>query len=139
MRLYIDANVIIYAVEGGPQFRTPARLWLARASDARAEFVTSFFTEFECRIGPLKDRNFALLDTYAAFLRQPSWQLVPLSFNVLRRAAAIRAEHNLKPPDAIQAATCIEARCDVFLTNDQTRFQRLPDLRVGSVESEPSL
>ena len=138
MRLYVDTNVIIYAVEGKSEFRAPARAWLAQASQARADFVTSFFTEFECRVGPFKDRDFRLLDTYTAFLRQPSWLLVPLSIDILRRAAAIRAEHGLKPPDAIQAATCIETRCDIFLTNDQKRFDRLPDLPVANFLSSPA-
>lgn len=88
MRLYIDANVIIYAVEAKDEgLRTAARRWLVSASDIGAEFTTSLFTEFECHIGPLKEKDFALVNTFSAFLRQPSWALVPVSFQVLRRAA----------------------------------------------------
>lgn len=138
MRLYVDTNVIVYAVEGLSDFRAPARSWLAHASQARAEFLTSFFTEFECHVGPFREKNFGMLDTYSAFLRQPSWLLIPISFDILRRAAAIRGEYNLKSPDAIQAATCIETRCDIFLTNDRERFERLPDLPVAEFLSDPA-
>ena len=64
---------------------------------------------------------------------------MPISFEVLRRAAVIRAEHNLKPPDAIQAASAIEAKCDLFLTNHHGRFDRLAGLRVAEVLSSPRL
>lgn len=77
--------------------------------------------------------------TFSAFLRQPSWQLVPISFEVLRRAAVIRAEHNLKPPDAIQAASAIEAKCDLFLTNDRKRFDRVASLNIAEVMSSPRI
>ena len=138
MRLYVDTNVIVYAVEGAAEFRAPARSWLAHASRARAHFLTSFLTEFECRVGPFREKNFGMLDTYSAFLRQPSWLLRPITLDVLRRAAAIRGEHNLKAPDAIHAATCIESRCDVFLTNDRKRFERLTELPVAELFSDPS-
>lgn len=140
MRLYIDANVIIYAVEGKDEgLRASARRWLVTASTVGTEFTTSIFTEFECHVGALKDKDFALVDTFSAFLRQPSWVLVPISFDVLRRAAVIRAEHNLKPPDAIQAASAIETRSDLFLTNDLKRFDRLQNFRTAEVMSEPRL
>ena len=140
MRLYLDANVIIYAVEGKDEgLRTAARAWLVEGSKSGAGFTTSMLTEFECHVGPLRDKDFALVDTFSAFLRQPSWQLVPISFEVLRRAAVIRAEHNLKPPDAIQAASAIEAKCDLFLTNDRRRFDRVASLKIAEVLSSPRL
>jgi predicted nucleic acid-binding protein len=140
MRLYLDANVIIYAVEGKDDgLRTAARAWLVEGSKSGAEFRTSMFTEFECHVRPLREKDFALVDTFSAFLRQPSWQLVPISFEVLRRAAVIRAEHNLKPPDAIQAASAIEAKSDLFLTNDYRRFDRVASLKIAEVMSSPRL
>lgn len=140
MRLYLDANVIIYAVEGKDEaLRTAARAWLVEGSKSGAEFTTSMFSEFECHIRPLREKDFALVDTFSAFLRQPTWQLVPISLEVLRRAAVIRAEHNLKPPDAIQAASAIEAKCDLFLTNDYRRFDRVASLKIAEVMGSPRL
>jgi len=63
MRLYLDANVIIYAVEGKDEsLRTAARAWLVEGSKSGAEFTTSMFTEFECHVGPLRDKDFALVE-----------------------------------------------------------------------------
>ncbi len=46
MRRYLDANVIIYAVEGEDDgLRTAARAWLVEGSKSVAEFRTSVFTE----------------------------------------------------------------------------------------------
>lgn len=139
MRLYVDANVIIYAIEGQPRFGAVARAWLVAASETGTTFVTSLFTEFECLVAPYRRGDFGLADSYTAFLRQPSWELVPVSFRMLRRAALIRAQHGLKSPDAVQAASCIGAGCDLFLTNDVARFQRLSEMRVARVEDPPAL
>lgn len=45
-------------------------------------------------------------------------QLIPVTLSLLRGAANLRANTNLKTPDAIHAATAINAGCTLFLTND---------------------
>jgi len=55
----------------------------------------------------------------------PRWGLAA----VFDRAAAIRAHHSVKPLDALHLAAASEARCDIFLTNDQ-RLRSVPGLAV---------
>lgn len=45
------------------------------------------------------------------------------------RAAHLRAQYNLKTPDALHLATAIEAGCQAFLTNDAD-LKRVPGIRV---------
>jgi predicted nucleic acid-binding protein len=47
-----------------------------------------------------------------------------LTPEIAERAARLRAEHNLRTPDAIQMATALYAGASFFLTNDAD----LPDL-----------
>jgi predicted nucleic acid-binding protein len=47
---------------------------------------------------------------------------VPLSADIAQEAAALRASHHLRTPDAIQLATAIRSGAASFLTNDH----RLP-------------
>jgi predicted nucleic acid-binding protein len=49
--------------------------------------------------------------------------------DVAERAAAIRARWNLRTPDAIIAATALQAGCSHLITNDSV-FQRVEGLNV---------
>ena len=54
----------------------------------------------------------------------------PITEAVLRRGAQLRAAApTLRTPDAIHAATALEAGCAMFLTND-TDFRTVPGLPV---------
>ena len=41
MRLYLDANPIIYSIEGLPEFRLAALAWIERAEANRGLVITS--------------------------------------------------------------------------------------------------
>jgi predicted nucleic acid-binding protein len=46
-----------------------------------------------------------------------------------RRAAQLRAEHRLRPADALQVAACLEQGATAFLSNDR-ELRRISDLHV---------
>lgn len=48
-------------------------------------------------------------------------------------AAALRARHGVRTPDALQVATALSARCAVFVTNDG-RLPAIPGLRVVQLD-----
>ncbi|MCO5248162.1 MAG: PIN domain-containing protein [Chitinophagales bacterium] len=48
----------------------------------------------------------------------PSIELYDVSSKVADQAAQLRAKYNLRTPDSIQLATCLEVGADYFLTND---------------------
>jgi len=54
---------------------------------------------------------------------------MPLSYEIAEEAARLRAEHNIRTPDAIQMATAIHEGASFFLTND-ARLPSLPMLQV---------
>ena len=49
MRLYLDANPIIYSIEGVPHFRQASLDWIARA-EADGVVITSRLSRLECRV-----------------------------------------------------------------------------------------
>jgi PIN domain. len=61
----------------------------------------------------------------------PSYYLnvVPISDKILLSTANIRAQLNLKLPDAIHAATALRQKCTTILTND-AGFKRVPNIDV---------
>ncbi len=49
----------------------------------------------------------------------PNLMLVDVTRDVARRAAQIRAQHKLRPADALHAATALAHGASAFVTNDQ--------------------
>jgi predicted nucleic acid-binding protein len=125
-RVYLDTNIFIYALEGYPVFRAVLTTLFEALDRGEVTAVTSELTLAEVLVKPLLDRH---AERQAAYLQvlQPSTslQIVPVSRDVLIAAARLRADANLKLPDAIHAATAQLTSCDQFLTNDA----RLTSLR----------
>lgn len=129
-RIYLDTNIWIYALEGYPsfiQFLTELFIGIDQGS---LNAVTSELTLAEVLVKPLMDQNLQRQNIYHQALQSSkSLEVVPVSREVLLKAAELRAECNLKLPDAIHAATALQTKCFNFLTNDK-RFQTVAELRV---------
>jgi predicted nucleic acid-binding protein len=129
VRIYLDANIVIYLIEQpavwGP--KTAARA--AALSAAGDQVVLSDLHRLECRVGPLTRGDAALLGQFDLFFASPAVLLVGLTADVCNRAAAIRAAHRFKPLDSFHLAAAVIHGCDRFLTND-ARLSTFPDIPV---------
>ena len=128
MRLYLDANPIIYCIEGIPPFRQASLDWIARA-EADGVVITSRLSRLECRVRPLRHRNAELLGLFEGFFSREGLDLVEVSDEVIEMATELRAEHDFRAPDAIHLASALVAEADVFLTGDRA-LRRCPGLTV---------
>lgn len=130
MQLYLDANAIIYAIEGIPAFRAAALAYVIKAEQMPdGEILTSRLSRMECRVRPLRDGNQALLEKYDLFLTRSTVRVLEMDAAVVERATELRALHGFKTPDALHLATAIVAGADVFLTGDG-QLARCNDVRV---------
>ena len=118
--VYLDTNIIIYAVEGYETHAAPIKSLLRGLTEGKINAVTSELTLAEALVKPKRDANAKLAQAYQRFLL-PTTTLrnVPISREILESAAGIRAISALKLPDAIHWATAINQQCDSFLTNDE--------------------
>jgi uncharacterized protein len=129
MRLYLDANPIIYSIEGVPEFRTAALAWIEEAEAAGGAVITSRLSRLECRVRPIRDGNTELLARFEGFFAREGLELAEITAEVVETATTLRATHGFRPPDAIHLATAILAKADVFLTGDRN-LARCPGLKV---------
>jgi predicted nucleic acid-binding protein len=127
MIVYLDTNIVIYAVEQTPAFGPRARARLATAQAAGDILMISDLTRMECLVGPLRSGNTALESDFRAFFGVTT--VVAITAAVCDRAARIRATTSFKPMDALQLAAAVEHGAHVFLTND-TRLNSFTDLSV---------
>ena len=118
-RVYLDANVFIYALEGtAPLMQAVLPLFrLIDSGDCAA--VTSELTLAEVLVRPIRSGDDALVQRYERLLRsRSSFEVVPVQLDVWRRAAALRATTRLRLPDAVHLATAQAEGCDLVVRND---------------------
>ena len=129
-RVYLDTNIIIYAVEGYETHAARIKFVLRGMTTGEITAVTSDLTVAEVLVKPKRDANRALEDAYQQFLLPTkSFRNSPVSRQILEAAAGIRAQSALKLPDAIHFASAIDQGCDSFLTNDD-RFKSMTGIKV---------
>jgi predicted nucleic acid-binding protein len=118
-RAYLDANTIIYALEGFAQY-TNLKTGLLDPLDAGAFIaVTSEITLVETVIGPRKAGRANDEAVFRTFLTpSASLLLEPVSMAILEKVIDLRAQFGFKIPDTIHLATGILAGCTVFVTRD---------------------
>lgn len=136
MIAFLDASALIYRMEGVEALATSVTAELPRIAKRHpgVRLAASRLTWLECRVKPMKDNNGALLAQYDAFFDRPDSIWVELTRDVVELAAAIRARHGLRTPDALQAASCLQlGQAHVMLTGDAT-FQRVAGLNVVLIQ-----
>jgi predicted nucleic acid-binding protein len=118
-RLALDTAPLIYLVEGHSSFGPLVRAVIERAERGELQLVSSVLTLTEVLTLPFERGATDLAREYKSLLlHTPYLRLEPIGPQVAERAAALRARHRLKTPDAIQLAVAMEAGCAAFLTND---------------------
>ena len=127
---YVDTNGFIYTVElVAPYQALLEPLWQELRAQGRYA-LTSELTLMETLVKPLQAQDGALETQYRTILvTSPEVRLYPISRAVLERAARLRTTAQLKTPDALHAATALEAGCALFVTNDAA-FRRVTGLTV---------
>lgn len=97
---------------------------------ARLPLFTSVITLSEILVQPLRLGDTDIAQEYHDILViRDDYILVDISIDIAISAAAIRARHSLRTPDALHAATAIRMGCDAILTNDRD-FRRVTDFNV---------
>jgi len=96
--------------------------------------IGSELTLLETLVMPLRIADPLLVADYERLWQQPNTQLLPITQDVLREAARLRAQiTGLKTPDALHAATAILHGCALFVTNDNG-FKRVPNLPLAILD-----
>jgi predicted nucleic acid-binding protein len=133
VRLYLDANVIIYSIVGASPFRDSvlARLLTIEAMP-NGLILTSRLSRLECRTKPIRDGNAGLLASYETFFTRSSLRLLEIDAAVMERATDLRVRYGFKTPDAIHVATALVCGADVLLTGDR-HLARCGEIRIDVI------
>jgi predicted nucleic acid-binding protein len=132
-RIGLDTAPLIYVFERHPVHFTQVEPVIAAIDAGTIRGVASSLALLETLVGPIQSGDAALADAYRrALTLAPNLELLPVDDRVADLAAAIRARHRFKTPDAIHLATAVLGQVDVFLTND-AQLRAFSDIRVVTV------
>jgi predicted nucleic acid-binding protein len=125
--VYVDTQILIYSVEKHPTYWSLLRpMWL-KSGTSDIQIISSELALLETLVAPLRNADSVLVTAYETLLLSTEMQLMPITRGILRQAAQLRAQTNLRTPDAIHAATAIAHGCSIFITNDYG-FRRISSL-----------
>jgi predicted nucleic acid-binding protein len=115
----LDTAPLIYFIEQNPKYISTVREFFSSLNRKEFQVVTSTLTLTEVLVHPLRNGNVELAGQYQDILLNQDYLTVfPVSSEIAKLAAELRATKNLRTPDAIQIATAIQNGADFFLTND---------------------
>ena len=127
--IYLDSCVFIYSVEKVEPYRTILEpLWFQAGTDGLT-LLTSELTIAEVLVRPIREGNQELARVYRELFQAPGIRLIPATRRIWEEAARLRAQTNLRTPDAVHGTTALEEGCTTFITNDGG-FRRVEDLNV---------
>ena len=126
----LDTSIFIYQVEENRKyfhFTDSVFTWL---EEPRSRAVTSTITLLELLVQPYRLGDIDRVNRfYALFSTYPHLEWLAPTLEIADMGARLRAEYNLRPPDAIQAATSVNVDATGFLSNDPD-LRKVPGLEV---------
>lgn len=119
-RIYIDANIFIYFVEGDGAERETATDLFVEAAESGVRLITSEISIAECLRGVIGQTDPTAAQIYRDLFSNGSIVELVAADPVLYEYAALAGSlFSLKLIDAIHLASATMANCDAFLTNDK--------------------
>jgi predicted nucleic acid-binding protein len=125
--LGIDTMAFIYHLEGNEQYGPFTRIMFSVVESGECRGVTSVLTLMEALVRPKEIGDSDMRDDYYfALTTFPNLIIRDVDAEVAERAAELRARRRLRPPDALQMATCLVEGGSAFVTNDE-RLRSIED------------
>jgi len=126
----MDTMVFIYHFEEN-QIYSPLTFSIFESLEkGNIKGITSTLTLLEILVKPKKENNLLLTDRYKLLFETfPNLQVSPLNEYIADIASSLRAHYDINTPDAIQVATSLEQKADIFITNDAT-LKKISEIKV---------
>jgi predicted nucleic acid-binding protein len=115
----LDANVLIYVLEGSEEFGARARAVVDSLDDGVLAASMATVGQVEILAGPARIGDASVFEHTADEIRSLGLTLVPLTIAVAEDAAWLRGQGGLDVADAIHVASARVAGATALITNDR--------------------
>ena len=128
-RIYWDTMLFAYILEGSSAFGQPTREAYQTFLDRGDTICTSVFTLGEILVRPRMVKDNEAYRSIRDFMRGGEIELLSFTAETAEEYSTVRAQTRLKAADAIHAASAIQSKVDLFVTNDlEIRKLKIPGL-----------
>ena len=119
-RVFIDTAPIIYFLENSSLYMEPMGKFFTKCMKENVQIVTSALTIEEYLVSPYSNGKMEYVDNFKRFIEYMNIEVVDIDSTIAEEGAKIRGQYkNFKAMDALQIATAIIKKCDMFFTNDK--------------------
>jgi predicted nucleic acid-binding protein len=122
-RIFWDSMLIIYLLEGHPEFRLRAEQLLTRSRRRGDSLFTSYLALGEILAGVEKAGQPQAGPVIRGTLEEMGFAFLPFDQSAVVPFSRLRAHTSLKAPDAIHLACAAAAGIDLYLTGDKQLFK----------------
>jgi predicted nucleic acid-binding protein len=127
----LDTSVFIYHFEAHPRYLPLTQELLASIQAGQRTAIASTIMVMELTVQPWKMGRSSVAREYEALLIHfPNLALVDVNRDVARRAALVRADHSVRPADALHIATALLEGATAFVTNDRKLSRLSPEISI---------
>ena len=126
----LDTMVFIYHFEENQAYSPLTFSIFESLEKGNFKGITSILTLLEILVKLKKENNSLLVERYKLLLETfPNLQVQEINENIADIASSLRANYNINTPDAIQIATSLEVKADIFITND-ANLKKISEIKV---------
>lgn len=94
--------------------------FFTKCMEERIQIVTSALTIEEYLVSPYSNGKMEYVDNFKRFIEYMNIEVVDIDPVIAEKGAEIRGRYkNFKAMDALQIATAVVKKCDMFFTNDK--------------------
>ena len=133
-RIALDTSILIYQLEANPRYVVYTDVIFSWVDRPGSTALTSTITMTELLVQPFRDPDERrVAEVYGLFSTLPNLEWITPSLEIAVLAARMRSLHRLRTPDALQAATAVNARATGLITNDPV-FERVENIETLVLE-----
>jgi len=126
----VDTMIFIYLFEENEDYFSLAKSFFKLVESGKVKAVTSIISLLETNSAKPLELQPEKRDLYEKFFRKTkNLTTKEISFDICKKTSELRRKFHLQTPDAIQIATAIVNKADIFLTND-TKLKTFKEIQV---------
>lgn len=119
-RVFVDTAPIIYFLENSSLYMKAMGNFFVKCKKEHIQIVTSTLTIEEYLVSPYSNGKMEYVDNFKKFIEYMNIEVVDIDSVITEQGAKIRGKYkSFKAMDALQIATAIIKKCDMFFTNDK--------------------